>query len=62
MHAAEGYVLHHALIDKVPNAVGGVKKRWFECLGPDRVVLKIDPAELRQPVVESALVWERVEN
>jgi len=60
MHAPEGYVLHHALIDKVPNAVGGVKKRWFEFLGADRVLLKIDSAELRAPVVESALVWERV--
>jgi len=62
MHAAEGYVLHHALIDKVPNAVGGVKKRWFEFLGPDRVLLRIDRAELPESIVDSALVWERVVN
>jgi hypothetical protein len=60
MHADEGYVLHHAVIDKVPNAVGGVKKRWFRFLGPDRVQLRIDPEELRGDVVESALIWERV--
>ena len=60
MHAAEGYVLHHTVIDKVPNAVGAVRKRWFNFEGPDRVVLRIDPAELADPIVESVLLWERV--
>lgn len=60
MHAAEGYALHHVFIDKIPNNVGVVRKRWFDFLGPDRIQLQIDPAELRSPVVKSKLIWERV--
>jgi hypothetical protein len=60
MHAAEGYALHHTTIDKVPNAVDAVRKRWFRFLGPDRIHLRIDEAELRTPVVRSELIWERV--
>ena len=60
MHAAEGYALHHTIIDKVPNNVGAVRKRWFRFLGPDRIELRIDEAELRDPVVRSELIWERV--
>lgn len=60
MHAAEGYALHHVFIDKIPNNVGAVRKRWFEFLGPDRIRLRIDSAELRAPVVRSELIWERV--
>lgn len=59
VHAAEGYALHHVFIDKIPNNVGVVRKRWFEFLGPDRIQLRIDPAELRAPVVKSELIWER---
>src|SRR5688572_5277244 len=29
MRAAEGYVLHHVEVDKVPNIVGRTRKRWF---------------------------------
>lgn len=60
VHADEGYALHHVFIDKIPNNVGVVRKRWFEFLGPDRIQLRIDPAELRDPVVKSELIWERV--
>jgi hypothetical protein len=60
MHAAEGFVLHHTVIDKVPNSVGAVRKRWFTFQGPNRVVLRIDPEELPDTIVESALLWERV--
>lgn len=60
MHAADGYFTQQAVIDKVPNMVGASRKRWFRFLGPDRVELRIDPPELRDPVVESALIWERV--
>lgn len=60
MHAAEGYVLHHTFVDKVPNSVGAARKRWFEFQGADRVVLRIDRAELPADIVESRLLWERV--
>jgi Lipocalin-like domain len=60
VHAAEGYALHRTFIDKIPNNVGAVRKRWFEFLGPDRIQLLIDPGELRAPVVRSQLIWERV--
>lgn len=60
MHAAEGYALHHVFIDKIPNNVGIVRKRWFEFLAPDRIQLQIDPSELRAPVIKSELIWERV--
>ena len=60
MHAAEGYALHHVFIDKTPNTVGTPRKRWFEFLSSDRVLLRIDRAELQAPIVESALIWERV--
>lgn len=60
VHAAEGYVLHYVEIDKSPNFVGRIRKRWFAFQGPDRVALRIDPPELAAPVVESTLIWERV--
>ncbi|MGD2166961.1 MAG: lipocalin-like domain-containing protein [Gammaproteobacteria bacterium] len=60
MHADEGFALHHTTIDKIPNNVGAVRKRWFRFLGPDRIELRIDEAELRDPVVRSELIWERV--
>jgi len=60
MHAIEGYVLHKSVIDKVPNSVGAVRKRWFRFDGPDRVTLLIDSEELPESTVESALIWERI--
>jgi hypothetical protein len=61
VHAREGYVLHHVDIERNPDIVGRVRKRWFAFDGPNRLTLKIDRAELTGNVVESTLVWERVE-
>jgi hypothetical protein len=61
VHAKEGFVLHHVEIDKSPNMVGGTRKRWFTFQGPNRIALRIDPQENRSPIVESTLVWERVQ-
>ena len=61
IHSAEGFVLHHVEIDKSPNLVGWTRKRWFTFQGPNRVALRIDPPELAPPVVESTLIWERVQ-
>jgi hypothetical protein len=60
VHAQEGFVLHHIEIDKNPNLVGLTRKRFFTFDGPNRVSLRIDPAELPPPVVDSTLVWERI--
>jgi len=62
VHTAEGFVLHYVEIDKSPNFVGRTRKRWFTFQGPNRVALRIDTPELTGPVVESTLIWERVEN
>jgi len=61
VHAKEGFVLHHAEIDKSPNRIGGTRKRWFTFQGPNRIALRIDPAENNPPIVESTLIWERVQ-
>lgn len=59
VHAQEGFVVHHIEIDKVPNLVGTTRKRWFEFEGPNRLRLRIDSPPA--PIVESALVWERLQ-
>ena len=61
IHPKEGFVIHHVEIEKVPNRVGLTRKRWFIFQGPNRVALRIDTPELNPPVVESTLIWERVE-
>jgi hypothetical protein len=61
IHAKEGFILHHIEIEKVPNRVGLTRKRWFAFQEPNRVALRIDTSELNPPVVESTLIWERVE-
>jgi hypothetical protein len=60
VRADEGYVLHHVEIERVPNNVGIVRKRWFTFQTPDRVSLRVDERELAPPIVESVLTWERV--
>jgi hypothetical protein len=62
VHAGEGFVLHHVEVDKAPNMIGRTRKRWFTFQGPNRFALRIDPSELTPPVVESTLIWERVQN
>jgi hypothetical protein len=61
IHGSEGFVLHHHQIDRAPNSVGTIAKRWFTFQGPNRLTLRIDAAELSPPVLESTLVWERVQ-
>lgn len=61
VNATEGFVLHHVDIERSPNIVGTIRKRWFTFEGPDRLVLKIDAAELAPAQQESRLVWERVQ-
>ena len=60
VNAKEGYVLHQVDVERSPNIVGTIRKRWFTFEGPNRLVLKIDPAELGTQQ-ESRLVWERVQ-
>lgn len=59
--AKEGFILHHTEIDKVLNAVGATRKRWVTFEGPNRVSLRIDPSQNIPPVVESTVIWERVQ-
>ena len=61
VRADEGYVLHHVQVDKSPNMVGRTRKRWFTFQGPNRLALRMDPSELAAPVVESTLLWERIQ-
>jgi hypothetical protein len=60
IHAKEGFILRYYEIDKNPNAVGTATKRWYKFDGTNRMSLRIDTAELKSPVVESTLIWERV--
>jgi Lipocalin-like domain len=60
IHAKEGFVVHHVEIEKSPNIVGRARKRWFTFDGANRLSLRIDTPELTAPVVEDALIWERV--
>jgi hypothetical protein len=61
VHAKDGFILHHVDIDIRPNRVGLMRKRHFKFEGPNRVSLQIDTPELTPPVVESTLIWERVQ-
>lgn len=61
VHAKEGYVLHHVDIERSPNIVGTIRKRWFTFEGPNRLVLRIDRAELGPGTTESSLTWDRVQ-
>lgn len=59
LHAADGFVVHHVDIEKSPSSVGITRKRWVQFLGPNRLSLRIDPAENGANVAESVLVWQR---
>jgi hypothetical protein len=61
VRADEGLVLHHTEVDKAPNMIGRARKRWFTFQGQNRLSLRRDPGELAPPVVESTLLWERVQ-
>ncbi len=60
IHAKEGFVVHHVLIERVPNLVGRARKRWFTFEGQNRVTLRIDSPELGARIVDDRLIWERV--
>lgn len=62
VHAREGFVLHHVDVERSPNIVGTIRKRWFSFQGPNRLTLRIDAAELGATVKDSTLVWERIQN
>jgi hypothetical protein len=62
IHAAEGFMDRRYDINQNPNAVGRTTRRWFSFDGPNRMTLRVDPAELTAPVVETLFVWERVTN
>lgn len=61
VHATEGFVLHHVDMERSPNIVGTTRKRWFRFEGANRLVLRIDPAELGAGATDSILTWERVQ-
>ena len=55
---AEGYVVHHIELDRVPNLAGTDRKRFFTLSG-SRLVLRPAPP-LPAGVKEWAVEWERV--
>jgi hypothetical protein len=62
IHATEGFMDRRYDINQNPDAVGRATRRWYSFQGPDRMTLRVDPAELATPVVETLFVWERVTN
>ena len=60
IHAKEGFMDRRYDINQNPNAVGKATRRWFTFQGPDRMTLRVDAAELTNPVVETLFIWERV--
>jgi hypothetical protein len=60
IHAKEGFILRHYEINQNPNAVGRATRRWYTFQGTNRMSLRIDTEELKPPVVESTLNWERI--
>lgn len=57
----KGYVIHHLDLARSQNAVGEKLKRWFSFEGDDRLLLRVEPSENKPPLVESRLVWKRVQ-
>lgn len=60
VHAKEGFVLHYVELEKSPNKVGSIRKRWFKFDGPNRITLRSDTSEI-PGVAEGSLIWERVQ-
>jgi hypothetical protein len=60
IHAKEGFMDRRYDINQNPNAVGRATRRWFSFQGRDRMILRVDDAELTKPVVETLFIWERV--
>jgi Lipocalin-like domain len=62
IHATEGFMDRRYEINQSPNAVGRTTRRWYSFQDADRMTLRVDPAELTAPVVETLFVWERVKD
>jgi hypothetical protein len=60
IHAKEGFIVRNYEINQNPNLVGSVTKRWYTFQGPNRMSLRIDASELKAPIVENTLIWERI--
>ena len=60
IRAKEGFIVRHYEVNQNPNVVGRTTKRWYTFQGTNRMSLRIDSEELKPPVVESTLNWERV--
>jgi hypothetical protein len=60
IHAKEGFIVRRYEVNQNPNAVGRTTKRWYTFQGANRMSLRIDSEELKPPVVESTLNWERL--
>jgi len=57
VNEAEGYVVHHVQMDKVPNVAGTDRKRYFTLSG-NRLVLR--PSQLPEGIKDWQIEWERV--
>ena len=57
VNEAEGYVLHHVQMDKVPNVAGSDRKRYFTISG-NRLVLR--PSPLPDGIKDWTIEWERL--
>ncbi len=59
VNADQAFVLHHVELDRIPNAIGTTRKRFFSFEG-ERLVLHVDPAEMGGGVVDTTIIWEPV--
>jgi hypothetical protein len=58
VNVAEGYVLHHVEIDRVPNFSNQTRRRNFRFEGPDRLILTATPAP--PGLAALTITWQRV--
>jgi hypothetical protein len=57
VNEAEGFIVHHVQMDKVPNVAGTDRKRYFT-ITENRLVLR--PSPLPDGIKEWTIEWERV--
>lgn len=58
VNAAEGYVLHHVEIDRIPNFSAQTRRRNFRFEGPDRLILTAAPPP--PGLAALTITWQRV--
>ena len=58
VNVAEGYVLHHVEIDRIPNLSSGTRRRNFKLEGQDRLVLTAAPPPPGMAAL--TITWQRV--